>query len=457
MKSFIEYLSESYKDLSDIKFNDRYDKEFGIYAMNEIPLYWDKKERNECKNLYGGVNVGVVYYGGKIQTEEALEHLKKLKSGDTYRCFLISTSNSETIARSFMDYTKSYNELVMLSTLNNSITTGSSGKYGSFLLTLEPTPDQVILTNFKKTKRKLSIGAEEECILYGDVKIKNIYIREPLNLDNYENIIFNDFPEIMKSSFIETWLKSHKLDLKKEFAQKLLTKIKSFSDVYIFFSNYEISPYILHSLKYEDLIKNKFLKLSLQKKYITVAKTTLYINIPKFEPIKLPQSNDLNKIMVDIMKSDLILSASNTIETLSKKNYICKLSDNNELYIDNNGTEILMYLIYLHNNNKNINHPIINQIVDIYNELEKRLKEKILNKKIDDYENKNELEIIENLFLSSIKLKGKYGIFIKTKSNFINDCFNWYYNSFSKRIKNNKLLAIYMKSIQNIMNELVKY
>lgn len=84
MISFKQFLKEAYQDLSDQKFNDVYDREFAHYALNERPIRWNETQRETCRKLYGGIDVGTVYHGGKINTEEAYDLLSKLKPRGYY-------------------------------------------------------------------------------------------------------------------------------------------------------------------------------------------------------------------------------------------------------------------------------------------------------------------------------------------------------------------------------------
>ena len=140
IKKFNDFVNESYRSLKDEVFNDKYDKIFAEYALNERPIILKSEDRKEASEIYGNREVGTVWHGGKINSEEDYERIKNLKEGDTIHAKYLSASPDYGTAESFAMYVKSYDELTSMYALQSAIERGSAGEYGTYVVKLKPNP-----------------------------------------------------------------------------------------------------------------------------------------------------------------------------------------------------------------------------------------------------------------------------------------------------------------------------
>src|SRR6478735_1503261 len=119
LKTYSEFINESYQDLSERDFQDEYDEKFANYALNERPFYLSDEDVEECKKIYGNRDVGIVYHGGKIDSLEYLNIIENLKKGDILNMKFKSCSPYFDEAQSFAFYIKSYDEYTMISNLKD--------------------------------------------------------------------------------------------------------------------------------------------------------------------------------------------------------------------------------------------------------------------------------------------------------------------------------------------------
>lgn len=357
-----------------------------------------------------------------------------------------------------MDYVKSYDELTMLYAMKKNLANGSAGGFGTYLLTLKPTPKQVIFSTFGPTQRQPSSGAEAECLLYGDIKITDVVIRDPLTQDNFEEVIFKGFPDILSSSFIDHWLSHHKQSISRNFAIKCLTKIKSLDDVYTVLSNSNTSPYFLSKISYSDLVTNAHFKKTFDN-YIVITNGSLFVEIPNHSKISIPNRSDLNIKLRELLKDSLVQNSKEELDKLSSQKYMCKLyaTDENEKYstfllIDENGYAILRHLVYLKKNNEKVSHPIIDDLNSINKELEKMMSELIIGKSLYDYTDEKRLDFIYGLFRSAQEINSKFGSLIKQKKDYWKKGFQWFYHSFARgQIKNRDTFSLYTKLMRKVL------
>lgn len=198
------------------------EKDICNYTRNEFPIVWTDKEMKKARQLYGSVDVGVVYHGGKITNKNTLRKIKSLSPGAKIRLTkLMSATPDRHNAMSYAQYVKSYDEMTMLYMLKKTIEHGSAGEFGTFLLTLKPAPRNVIVKTYKDDNEKsqnpkfkgTSAGVEDEVLLYGNVEVVDVQIFEPINKDNYKEVI----PKLIVDSgeeldIIQRWV-SHRKDI----------------------------------------------------------------------------------------------------------------------------------------------------------------------------------------------------------------------------------------------------
>lgn len=449
MKTFNTFLTEmAYQDLKKIKFKDNFDKAFGEYALNEVPLKWTKEEQEQCKKKYGDIDVGIVYHGNRISTEEQLTFIQSLSKGMTYPCDLISATPEKETAISFMEYVKSHDEYRMLLSLSSSLKRGSSGNFGSFLLTLKPTPTQVIASTFGPTKNKFTQTAETECILNGDVKIVDVKIMTPFTLDNWFNTLKTNFLEVVSSDFFNRWLDHHKIKITKDQAKELINLLKTEDDVLTFLRGCEKDNRIFYILSYSDIQQNKvllntilkFLKFNVNTPFLAINNEKIYLN---------------NEELI----SELKIEHKKQIDINIKEKYNELKNNDNKIYFDENKGKLLITddtyklfnLIKLANERKiklDVNKSL-KQLTDIIIKLKDMSNEFINTKTLKDL---SSLDVVSNIFKSLLTILEINDI-INDDLSFIQKTWNWFYHSFAKgEITNPRLLSDYTKLLVSLLS-----
>jgi len=452
IKGFKEFLTEmAYQDLKDIKFKDKFDKAFGEYALNEKPIHWDEKERNDCKKSYGNVDVGIVYHGNRIISKEQLTFLESLKKGMKYSCNLISATPDKSLAKSFMEYVKSYDESITYRSLLHSMTMGSAGKFGSFLLTLKPTPSQVIASTFGETKKKFTRTAENECILFGDVEIKDIKIVEPLTYDNWFEKLKNDFLDLYSSSFFHQWLEHHKLIITKEQSVELINTLKTENDIKSFFKITKEYPEVFNKLSLSDIEKNKLLYSTIIK-YLKFKLNNPIISFDD-EDIHL-RNEEFNTFLIKKNKKAIDDTIKNKLEELKEINHEIFFNEKNGVLTFQNTVKDWFYVL------ENAKERKIKIPFNPFNEQIKRIVEKLKNMS-ETYilsstlqkSSKSDLDIIQNLFQSYSTLFNFINIFPSMNLSFMKKSWNWFYHSFaSGSIEDKKMLDEYTYILRRILS-----
>lgn len=226
------YLHEAYDYDQCDKYNDAIDRDICNWVRNEKRITWNSADRERCKNKYGNVKVGTVFRGIRIDSKDDYEMYKKIeKNGGVIDLYYASASPSESEAKSFAFYVKSYDEMTMMYMLKNAMESGSAGRYGSALLELEPAPDQVIFKNWadgyeRKDWDRPPAAAEAEALLYGKVKVKKCKIYEKLNAENFETILDSMITSVddLDNDFVNRWMRD-RTNLKKIGGEEKLKKI----------------------------------------------------------------------------------------------------------------------------------------------------------------------------------------------------------------------------------------
>lgn len=233
-------MSYQNRDFSETNFKDDYDEKFAEYSINEMPLYMSDADIDLCTQIHGnslaGVKGGVVYRGMRIDSNKNLKELELIEDliNDNKRAFITlrldSSSHDKGTAQSFQEYVKSYDMMTTLGEMKDAIKRGSSGEYGSYLITLKPTKDQVTYNTAKGT---LTASAESEVILSGMVEVADIKIYRPLTKSNY--LKFYDDLSLFNlgetTDFFVRWMSHHKLELPLKNQVNLInSQIKSYDD-----------------------------------------------------------------------------------------------------------------------------------------------------------------------------------------------------------------------------------
>lgn len=297
--------------LNNTDFKDKFDRLFAEYAINEMPLYLSDTEREKCKDVYGGVDVGIVYHGGKINTLHDYELLTRIKNGETKTInmrFKSATPDKST-AKSFADYIKSYDTLTMLKQLSNAYERGSSGEFGSYIIKLKPKKENVIYSTFGDTKMKLTRTAETECILFGDIEVVSIEIYEVITKQNYlELITKSSIFDLYENSFLKEWLRHHKID-SSIYSDLILEKIINLNekDLLEFLTN----PVDFGTITFDDVKQNPNFE-SLMKR-IKIRKGIPFIDNKEIKPFNF---NDTS--FVSFLKWNFLSDILSECERLDK-------------------------------------------------------------------------------------------------------------------------------------------
>jgi len=198
---------------------ERYDgleQDICNWIRNEQHLFWSDSEIEQARNLYGNVPVGTVWRGIRIDSEEELAQLEKIRDeGGSVELRLASSSGDRGEAASFSMYVKSYDEMTMMSELRAALKRGSAGLHGGALLTLRPTPDQVIVKTYEDGNEhehnphyRRPYGLEQEAILHGDVEVEKIDIFYPLTAETWQTTLMGQIGkfEDFSNAFLRSWL-----------------------------------------------------------------------------------------------------------------------------------------------------------------------------------------------------------------------------------------------------------
>lgn len=302
---YIKKFSEFYESrISNNSFNDNYDFIFAEYAIDEVPFHFNEKEREECKKLYGNVDVGVVYHGGKINTKELLDTLESINKKENNKIFLSfkSATPDELTAKSFAWYVKSYDTLTTLSNLKTTYDHGSSGKYGSYIIKLRPSKDNVIYSTFGDTEEKLTRTAETECILYGDVEVLDVNIYYPLSVDNYKDEIKKtSIFDLNNNHFLKSWLSHKKIPIPQELVDDKVIKLNGNDLIDLLTSDFSFG-----TINYKVVSKNPNFREVYNK--FTFKENNVYLNDKLVKCFNIKDSDYINTIK-DLFEDDILNSA----------------------------------------------------------------------------------------------------------------------------------------------------
>lgn len=424
VKKFKDFINESYRDLRDNDFNDKYDEKFANYALNERPFYLSDNDAEECKQIYGNRNVGIVYHGGKIDTQEQLEYLESLKNGDFINFKFKSATPYYDDAESFAFYVKSYDEYTMASQMRITMNNGAAGEFGGYVVKLKPKPEQVIISTFGEGK-KPSMCAETECILKGEIEILDIKIFKPLNKETYLDDISKLEPNQLFNSFIKHWISWHKLPRPdKNFILNILNKLKTEKEAISFLLKYQ-KNYNNYIFNYIGL--DEFLSIPLFERMIKDIKLKdgMFVLELLGEDFNVYLIKDMKNYILEKRKNDY-LSFYKSIENLPYK----VDNKNGYLYIDDNGAKILTIL-------NDLNSPLIAKKCKILNDInkiiEEFLKNNVIGKSLNDM-SVNEIDNVEHFFR---RIKDFHFLRL-VKSDIILKACQWYYNDMGRGIKDSR-------------------
>jgi len=227
------------------------DRELCNWFFNETTLIWGDAKIKQAQAKYGNVSVGKIYRGAKIDTIDELKQYREVEKGGTLKFSTVkSCTPFESEAKSFAWYVKSYDTLTMLYALKTAIDRGSAGEYGGVVLTLQPTPKNVVVKSYTEGHeikensdwRTPPCGsAEAEVLVVGDVKVISAKIFEPLTKENWKETALKSLKCVddLSNSFLNEWIRKHKISGKeiRDFVTPVIKKlVKTEDDVAAFLS-----------------------------------------------------------------------------------------------------------------------------------------------------------------------------------------------------------------------------
>ncbi len=204
------------KRLDEGRYKDEVDLAFANYALNELSFFLDEDMKEYARENYGGlagVVGGMIYSGGRIDTEDKLRELKSLRAGGQIRVHMRSFSHYESVAREFANFVKSYDPMIGLMQMEAALARGSAGKLGSFVMVVKADPDTILINTARKDG--VTSSAEPELIVDGTVKVLEVRIFEPLTENNWAERTLEEWrslKDLEGSGFLAAWIEKHKVD-----------------------------------------------------------------------------------------------------------------------------------------------------------------------------------------------------------------------------------------------------
>ncbi len=202
--------------LDENNYKDEVDLAFANYALNELRFFLDDDQKEYARKNYGGLSGvvgGMIYSGGRIDTEDKLRELTSLRAGGQIQVRMKSFSHFEGVARDFADFVKSYDPMIGAMQMESALARGSAGKLGSYVMTVKADPKTILINTARKDG--VTSSAEPELIVDGTVKVLEVKIFEPLSKNNWaENTLdaWKSLEDLKGSVFLSAWLKKHNVD-----------------------------------------------------------------------------------------------------------------------------------------------------------------------------------------------------------------------------------------------------
>ncbi|MBC8149800.1 MAG: hypothetical protein H8E97_00765 [Bacteroidetes bacterium] len=212
----LEMAGGARQNLERDRFKDTIDYKFAQYAINEVPFHLSASDSKRAKQKYGGldgIKGGVIYSGGRINTQKQLASLQAIQQGGTVSVSMKSYSHRKATARAFADFVMTYDAVAGGRAMNAAIRRGSSGEYGSYLITIEANEDTIVINTAKKdgVTRKV----EAELIIDGTVNVIGVEIVAPLQKDSWPQYTIQQWDELKdleSTVFLGAWLDHNSID-----------------------------------------------------------------------------------------------------------------------------------------------------------------------------------------------------------------------------------------------------
>jgi hypothetical protein len=226
-------------------YKDDIDYAFANYALNELQFFLDDDQKEYSKNKYGGLDGvvgGVIYSGGRIETERKLQELQSLKSGGRIHVSMKSFTHYEGVARDFADFVKTYDPLVGITQMKAALERGSAGKLGSYVMVVKADPDTILINTARKDG--VTSSSEPELIVDGTVQVLEVKIFEPLTKNNWAEMTLEEWKslkDLKGSVFLAAWLENHEVDPWPQLEKFLNRTVRTSGDLAnLFLSSYNL-------------------------------------------------------------------------------------------------------------------------------------------------------------------------------------------------------------------------
>ena len=204
------------QDLDPDDFKDSIDYKFAQYAINERHFSLNDEDKEHAKVEYGGldgVKDGVIYSGGRISSQKQLESLREIQDGGVTTVNMKSYSHLKATARSFADFVMTYDPIAGGKAMKAAMERGSSGEFGSYLITIEADENTILINTMRKDGVTRSV--ENELIIDGEVNVVNVEILSPLAKDSWTQQTieqWDNLKDLDGANFLGAWLEHHRID-----------------------------------------------------------------------------------------------------------------------------------------------------------------------------------------------------------------------------------------------------
>lgn len=212
----LEMAGGARQNLERDRFKDTIDYKFAQYAINEVPFHLSASDSRRAKKKYGGldgIKGGVIYSGGRINTQKQLASLQAIQQGGTVSVSMKSYSHRKATARAFADFVMTYDAVAGGRAMAAAMQRGSSGEYGSYLITIEANEDTIVINTAKKDGVTRSV--EAELIIDGTVNVIGVEIVAPLQKDSWPQYTiqqWDDLKDLESTVFLGAWLEHNRID-----------------------------------------------------------------------------------------------------------------------------------------------------------------------------------------------------------------------------------------------------
>ncbi len=204
------------QDLDPDDFKDSIDYKFAQYAINERHFSLNDEDKEHAKVEYGGldgVKDGVIYSGGRITSKKQLETLREIQDGGITTVSMKSYSHLKATARSFADFVMTYDPIAGGRAMKAAMERGSSGEFGSYLITIEANENTILINTMRKDGVTRSV--ENELIVDGEVNVVNVEILSPLAKKSWTQQTVEEWDNLKDldgANFLGAWLEHHRID-----------------------------------------------------------------------------------------------------------------------------------------------------------------------------------------------------------------------------------------------------